>query len=958
VLSDYLRESIYSYSQLAKRSGVPQRTIVNWLDGTVRRPRKWQALARLAHALALSAGQTDALLQAAGLPPLGELRAQSTDAADLALLVHWPLHAPEPLAVRADPEHAVLQSYCRQVLAVNLALNDEFPPNTAFTFEEIFQDRDLRPLHGAPASANGLAQVGNGDTVRWSALCDHIHRAVILGHPGSGKRWLLRYEAARLARAALLAADTPNWRTARIPFLVTLADLAAHLTVPVMADQVLRAIALRCATQTMGRPEPAVVAALMHVLVEQPARAAFLIDGNHGMAAHPDLRGPARRALELLAHSRGGTVLVTMRPLGYAGPPFVLEHSAQEVELELLPLRELPIAHIVRGWFHTGSQRCEAFMAALRRSPALARQASNPSLLQLYCRLIDGLATDELPDSRELQNRALALMLQGGEAAPRAAGPGPARWQVKLRLLERLAWQLATYHGRWHWHLAGDALETLLDALPEAQLLYTTYPTARNGHHLGLLWELSEQDGLLIKGEVARDGLLSAIPYALLHRTLHTHLVAQYLIARYTEAGVAAPEFAALGAVGFAHPDWREVVGLLVDYAAGPQAQVSSLHQWLCERLCDVTGYGSGDGSGDTPAEEPPPASKPEHAIWLAALAFAPSASASKRAIYLDRLRVQLVATLRAAQLPTAVRVAAGRLLNQVGDPRVEVMDVDALPFVTIPAGTYLQGSDPACDPRARPDELPAHVRWLPGYRISRYPVSQAQFAQFLADTPDPYTVADYWPEAVAAGHWQPGAVFRPTRWFGATGIARSVDGWQHAPEDLGWPYHLPNHPVCGIGWYEARAFARWLERRWWAAGRLRSDERLDLPDEAEWEKAARGPHGWIFPWGDQLDPSRLAWEGLLLMAAPPIGAFPHGASFYGVEEMSGHLWEWTNTLYRPYPLMEAGPPARLLATDRLVLRGGSHFKAADDCRATARWHRAPAQRVHATIRLVIRPPA
>lgn len=587
VLSGYLSTSIYSYPQLAKRSGVPLRTIVNWLDGSVRQPRQWQGLARLAHALELSAGQTDHLLRAAGLPALRDLHRQSCDAADLALLVHWPPgaqdHAP------ADSEQALLHTYCRQVIAACSALDPESLRSVPFTFDEIFQDPDVRLLHSAPVAnavppsdaLDAAARLAVGDIVPWSSVRDTLQRAVIVGRPGRGKRWLLRHEALRLARTALVGDAA-----ARIPFRVSLTRLSAHLTMPVMPDQVLRAVALRCATQALGRHDPALVGALMRVLVEQPERAVLLLDGSEGLAERPDLVGPMRRALDLLARTTQGTIFVTLRPLGYAGPPFALAGGPNEAELEILPLREAPVERIVRGWFQHHPQRGEGFLGALRRTPGLAQQASNPRLLHLYCRWIDSLDADELPNSRELQNGVLALMLQGSGRTARLATGAEARREMKLRLLERLAWRFATYRRQWHWQLSGELLECLLDELPEAKTLLTDYPSAHDDYYPGLLWELSQQDGLLIKGDVPRDGLLSAIPYAFLHRSLHIHLVAQYLIGRFRAAGMAAPELTELAARGLDHPDWREVVALLVDYAAtAPQTEGMALRQWLADPL-------------------------------------------------------------------------------------------------------------------------------------------------------------------------------------------------------------------------------------------------------------------------------------------------------------------------------------------------------------------------------------
>src|SRR5690606_18544769 len=106
---------------------------------------------------------------------------------------------------------------------------------------------------------------------------------------------------------------------------------------------------------------------------------------------------------------------------------------------------------------------------------------------------------------------------------------------------------------------------------------------------------------------------------------------------------------------------------------------------------------------------------------------------------------------------------------------------------------------------------------------------------------------------------------------------------------------------------YEARAFVRWLEKRWHTSGLIDAATQLALPSEAEWEKAARGTDGRIYPWGNRFDSNRLNWYGHMLMAPAAIGAFPHSASPYGAEEMVGNLWEWTRSVFTPY---EAGEEA------------------------------------------------
>jgi len=233
--------------------------------------------------------------------------------------------------------------------------------------------------------------------------------------------------------------------------------------------------------------------------------------------------------------------------------------------------------------------------------------------------------------------------------------------------------------------------------------------------------------------------------------------------------------------------------------------------------------------------------------------------------------------------------------------------------FIRIPAGEFLMGSDPATDKDARKPEQPQHTIELPDYYMAKYPVTNAQFAAFLRAT-----------DHDAHGKWQGGKKF---------------------------PHGNTNHPAIYVSWHDAVAFCRWLTEE--------SGYAIRLPTEAEWEKAARGTDGRIYPWGDDWDDSRLnsdkTWRGLgtLIGMAPgttPVGQHsPQGDSPYGLADMAGNVREWCSTNYLdtayPFPIKDEWSEDYLNRIGLRVLRGGAFFKPGVSARCAARFWNSPRRR-------------
>lgn len=197
--------------------------------------------------------------------------------------------------------------------------------------------------------------------------------------------------------------------------------------------------------------------------------------------------------------------------------------------------------------------------------------------------------------------------------------------------------------------------------------------------------------------------------------------------------------------------------------------------------------------------------------------------------------------------------------------------------WITIPAGDCWIGSDPAQDELANASEFPQHQLALPSYQIARVPVTIAQFALFAQAT-------GYRTTAEARGSsWGINA----TGWFEMMGAT-----WQRPKGKDDETIAKANHPVTHVSWQDALAFCRWAGVR--------------LPTEVEWEKAARGTDGRLFPWGNEPPNAQRCNFAFALGDTTPVGSYPLSASPYGLLDMAGNVREWTSTLWGPYAELSA----------------------------------------------------
>ncbi len=213
------------------------------------------------------------------------------------------------------------------------------------------------------------------------------------------------------------------------------------------------------------------------------------------------------------------------------------------------------------------------------------------------------------------------------------------------------------------------------------------------------------------------------------------------------------------------------------------------------------------------------------------------------------------------------VAVAAAEVADDISrrTPPVNAASEPALEeMVLIPEGEFIMGTDD----RLR-DEKPAYATYIDAFYMDRFEVTNEDYKRFVDST----------------GRQPP-------------------DNW----EDGDYPQGKGDHPVIFVGWNDAYDYCSWAGKR--------------LPRESEWEKAARGTDGRIYPWGDEWDMEKSnnplrGHEGTM-----PVGSFEAGRSPYGLYDMSGNVWEWVDDYYLPHPGSDYVSPE--FGVKYRLLKGGS----------------------------------
>lgn len=776
-------------------------------------------------------------------------------------------------------------------------------------------------------------------------------RLVLLGEPGAGKSTVLRYLSLLLAqRAQQQPADLPGWNDAYLP-------------VPILCP--LGAVAELLRT-TQPDPDKALWQAIGDVLDgEQGIRSGLrdhlkdairrggvllLFDGLDELPTSGD--NPRSRIAQALRRFATGDaaqtpMVVTCRVLPYyAGGDWHLPTDEGWQVRTVQPLAFGQVRQFVQQWYAelslidpdlsttVAERRAEQLLTALHASERLQKLIAAPLLLTMLAILHYN--RDEIPRDRvKLYEECVVLLLERWE---------PVRTFTIKRpgLLERLGnlpnLELDMLRGVLHrlaWQVHADPPAAdgrgLLDGVRlEGELLrffkkrYQEYDPAAKVDTMVLV--LNEDAGLL---QARADDR-----YAFPHLTFQEYLAACDL----ADSDNLVQEAYAVWTSADASR-WREVLLLMAGrlrWLGVRSAQREGI-PWLRHLLRTKLRGGV--------------AKDPVRRARDAALAAVSYQELGAQEVLdeedlNDLLRDAILDLLATPASGVALedRLTAARLLADLGDPRYPVTSAE---WTTTLHGLTTGSSSDSSSSVLRPSSAPSYWcavppgtyrigGWeagaehaditLPGYWITRYPVTVAQYRAFLEA--GGYDTQDYWTEQ----GWQ---------WRRENNITQPW-GWDDVQ------YNSPNQAVIGVSWYESMAFCAWLTAQ--LAGVLPAGYACCLPTEAEWEAAAAYDAQMqrrTYPWGaDEPTAEHAIFEddqGNSLGAPAPVGICPTGAAACGALDMGGQVWEYCRSSYQAYPQGAHAAEKDFTTGDYAVpLRGGSWYYSRTYVRCGARFGGLP----------------
>jgi serine/threonine-protein kinase len=229
-----------------------------------------------------------------------------------------------------------------------------------------------------------------------------------------------------------------------------------------------------------------------------------------------------------------------------------------------------------------------------------------------------------------------------------------------------------------------------------------------------------------------------------------------------------------------------------------------------------------------------------------------------------------------------------------LGVGSTEISTMDGMTLLYVPKSEFLMGSTDADSP-ASSDEKPQHSVMVDAFWIDQTEVTNAMYAKCVAEG-------------------------------GCTDVPTNSSSYTHSSY-YGNP-EFDDYPVLYVDWNMANTYCSW-------AGR-------ELPTEAQWEKAARGTDGRIYPWGEDISCDKANYQSNCVGDTSPVKNYPNGVSPYGAYDMAGNVWEWVSSLYQPYPYDANDGREDLSSSSSRVLRGGSWVNVSSIVRSAFRYRFVP----------------
>jgi formylglycine-generating enzyme required for sulfatase activity/energy-coupling factor transporter ATP-binding protein EcfA2 len=789
--------------------------------------------------------------------------------------------------------------------AVELPLDDVYVPLAAEALPAPLEELKRGLRRGRePMEAEAVQHI----TMR--ELLTQGDRLAVIGAPGCGKTTVLQHIAWTLAEAL---------STGRIDLAAERLGISGQLPLPIYVPLSLYA---EHREQFARDPDPhrrQLAAFINHHLIERQAglklpddffatlldngqHVILLLDGLDEVANEDERALVAQSVRELTFGREHARFVVTSRTAAYQGRAVL---GADFRTVRVLPLQSEQVANLIRRAYAaiypaeveqderdhraadliTGVESMETERAIRLGGGLEERLATTPLLVRML--LIVHFNLRRLPDQRaELYMEVVDTLLTSSHnpdeaVAQRLAALG-GDWRGRRDLCQYLAFSIHD-RGRKSGRAIGEReLSDLLYGYltkrrhkpPEAAEALVTDFVATNRQRGGLM---EEQGGR----------------HRFTHLSFQEFLTARYLAETERDVERIARFIEKPGRAG--QPWWREPILLTIGYL-NLTAQDTATD--LVRRLAHLDTAKCPHTAGCLATAE------------LAATAFLEwGGTDTTRQALAQHLADLLAAPDLEGSLP-GVRGLAGRALGRLGDPRPGVrLTAEGLPDIVwcdVPAGEFIMCE--GADQHSERIETP--------FRISKYPITNAQFDAFLQDGGE----LDKWRSCWTEAGWA---------WINRSG--------NRLRERYGDPFDLPNHPGAAVSWYEAVAFCNWLSAKLGFT--------VSLPTEAQWEKAARGVDGRSYPWGEEITPEHCNYAETRINTTSAVGIFPRGASPYGALDLSGNVWEWCLTKVRAsYKEAEDND---LKGVDARVLRGGAFNPLAGYVRCAAR------DRLNPVIRLV-----